>query len=266
MERDVSELQALQRRLGHSLGWIVDTLLLDETNVKDEEQTKTLQNRKRDALESLAYVRDIMKGSVNPSEIEEDRLISEEEGKKRRAKAKQEAEASDNAATAPGPQMPIKDRLAVIPSPPLPAAALPSPSVDSRSKSAGWRSTTDYFATPSASLPRGLSAGKLPSSSLRHVSPPSTSSPSPSILTPNSNNVAMAPWHHTKSSFSSTDSSLTGLPRLPPKSSMTLHPNHGSPRPPLSFSPPVQTPPETTTSRDQPPRRDVSYDPLGAIS
>jgi len=261
MERDVSETRGLQRRLGDSLSWIVDTLLLDGSGVKDEEQAKVLQNRKREALESLAYVRDIMKGTVNPSEIEGDRLISEEEVMKRRVKTQQEKEASDKASsTATLPQISTKDRLAITPTPPQPAAAaVPS---------AGWRSTTDYFA-PSPSLPGRPPSTKLPSSSLRQVTPPSTFF-TPSVLTPNSQSTPMAPWVHTRSSFASSESPLATLPRLPPKSSMTLHPSHGSSRLPSPFPPPAyppaQSPPETNVSRDQPPRRNVPYDPLGAIS
>ena len=79
MEREVAQARAMQRKLGDAVGWIVDTLLLDEGDVKDNPGKKTLHKRKQEALESLAYVRDILKGTV--SDIEEDRLVGEEEGR-----------------------------------------------------------------------------------------------------------------------------------------------------------------------------------------
>ena len=66
-----------QRKLGDAVGWIVDTLLLDEGEIKDDAAKKTLHKRKQEALESLAYVRDILKGTV--VEVEDDRLVGEEE-------------------------------------------------------------------------------------------------------------------------------------------------------------------------------------------
>ena len=79
MEKDVTDMRVLQRRLGESVGWIVDTLLLDENDKQSEDEKKQIQKRKREALESLSYVRDVLQGSVSPSELDEDRLLSEEE-------------------------------------------------------------------------------------------------------------------------------------------------------------------------------------------
>ncbi|THH21112.1 hypothetical protein EW146_g377 [Bondarzewia mesenterica] len=89
MEKGISDMKALQKHLGESVGWIVDTLLLDEGEKASEDQIKNIQARKREALESLAYVRDILLGSV--VDVEEDRLVSEEL-KKRKEKAKLEQE------------------------------------------------------------------------------------------------------------------------------------------------------------------------------
>ena len=88
MEREVSHARATQRKLGDAVGWIVDTLLLDEGELKDDAAKKTLHKRKQEALESLAYVRDILKGTV--VEVEDDRLVGEEEVKRRKEKEKRQ--------------------------------------------------------------------------------------------------------------------------------------------------------------------------------
>ncbi|KAF8894511.1 rab-GTPase-TBC domain-containing protein [Infundibulicybe gibba] len=69
MEREVSQLRMVNKRVGDSLSWIVDVLLQDETDVQDVER---LKKRRREALESLAYIRDVMQS--NATTIEEERL------------------------------------------------------------------------------------------------------------------------------------------------------------------------------------------------
>ncbi|PCH38432.1 RabGAP/TBC [Wolfiporia cocos MD-104 SS10] len=54
MEREVSDLRALQKRLGDSVGWIVDTLLLDDDAEGEIDRAKSIRNRKREAVECLA--------------------------------------------------------------------------------------------------------------------------------------------------------------------------------------------------------------------
>lgn len=73
MEREIFDLRSTNKRLGESLAWIVDTLLQDPGQSSDG---KKLESQKREALESLSYVRDILIGSVK--QIEEERLMSEE--------------------------------------------------------------------------------------------------------------------------------------------------------------------------------------------
>ena len=72
--------------MGDTVGWIVDTLLLDEGDATDDPAKRTVQTRKREALECLAYVRDVLKGTV--TEVEDDRLLGEEEARRRREKEK----------------------------------------------------------------------------------------------------------------------------------------------------------------------------------
>ncbi len=54
MERDMSQVRARDRQIGDSLGWIVDVLLQDE----ETEDKDRLKKEKREAIESLAYIRD----------------------------------------------------------------------------------------------------------------------------------------------------------------------------------------------------------------
>ncbi|OSX64831.1 hypothetical protein POSPLADRAFT_1123881, partial [Postia placenta MAD-698-R-SB12] len=89
VEREAADMRASQRRLGDSVGWIVDTLLLDEESPENEEQLKIIRSRKREALECLAYVRDVLKGSV--TEVEDERLVGEEERKRRQSLQEEEA-------------------------------------------------------------------------------------------------------------------------------------------------------------------------------
>ncbi|KAK2466961.1 hypothetical protein APHAL10511_001219 [Amanita phalloides] len=79
IEREMSQLRSNNKRLGEALGWVVDVMLQDESGVQDLER---LRRRRREALESLAYVRDALMGEV--CELEEDRLFGEEELRRKR--------------------------------------------------------------------------------------------------------------------------------------------------------------------------------------
>jgi hypothetical protein len=57
VEKEMAELKKLQQKIGDSLEWILETL-----SQEDESESAVL--RKRQALESLAYAKDILKGSV----------------------------------------------------------------------------------------------------------------------------------------------------------------------------------------------------------
>ncbi|CAL1703537.1 unnamed protein product [Somion occarium] len=261
MERDVSEMRALQQRLGDSVTWIVDTLLLDESNVKDVEEAKSIKSRKREALESLAYVRDVLKETVSPSELDEERLSSEEQLKAKKAKAvegKQDILPSQG--EVPTHRRPVQHRLPV--SPPLPAPAAAPPVTDPRARPTVHRGSGDYFPpTPVVSGGPSTTFSTKPPLQIPRQMPPPTPVSSAPALTPNANATPVAPWNYTKSSFSS--SPIATLPRIPPKSSTTLR--FGSVRTPMAV-PPLQTPPTVGVSRDQAPRKqNVQHDPLGAI-
>ncbi|KAG2078033.1 RabGAP/TBC [Suillus decipiens] len=81
MERAATELRAQNKRLGESITWILSVLQSKESSeAKDEDAARVLVQQK-EALESLAYVRDILDGEVK--EIDEHRLWGAEEYNKR---------------------------------------------------------------------------------------------------------------------------------------------------------------------------------------
>ncbi|KAG5646643.1 hypothetical protein DXG03_002633 [Asterophora parasitica] len=101
MEREISQMRSTNKRLGDSLGWIVDVLLQDEAESTDLQR---LKKQKQEALESLSYVRDVLMGNVN--EIEEGRLVGDEESLRRRSR---EVTSSHNpiAVVVPPPPPPV---------------------------------------------------------------------------------------------------------------------------------------------------------------
>lgn len=180
MERDISHLRTTNKRLGEALGWIVDVLLQDETEVEDRQR---LQKRKREALESLSYVRDVLNG--NNVEIEEARLLSEEEVLKR--------------SSSKGPIIQPSSPSSSV------TAPLPVPVVDSRQRNA------NLWDHRSRSPPQSPLHTVSPIPTVRGLALPSKAEAS-------SIDTAAPPWNHTRSSFSGSLSSFPAetLPRLPP--------------------------------------------------
>ena len=243
VERDLSELRKVQRKLGDSVEWIVDTLLLDEgdSGTSDKE---SIRKRKQEALESLAYVRDALKGNV--TDLQEERLIGEEERRRRDAKERldQEKEAQRQ-----------RDIEQSAPKPPQPAAAPPSPT---RPQSiATSRSSSAISSAPLATARSPPKFGTIASS---HPS----SLPSPRFPPTPASQKPIAPWNYTRSDFSSNSSPITSLPRIPPPTSTAqwATPPTTPAFPPLSASV-AET--SQSASRDQAPRRGVQQDPLGAL-
>lgn len=68
VEKETAELKKLQQKLGASLEWILEAL-------SQEVETGSTTPRKQQALESLAYAKDVLKGSV--SVIDDARLFGE---------------------------------------------------------------------------------------------------------------------------------------------------------------------------------------------
>lgn len=273
MERDITQLQALQRQLGNSVGWIVDTLLLDEGNQaeKSEEQINPIRERKREALESLSYVRDILKGIVPPGQVEQDRLHSEDELKRRREKAKEaEDKTAANELARRSPELSPPDHIHATLTPPKPAAvSLPPFLAHPSASSAPPRRSQDYF-TIGTSVPRSPpQAAPLAAPAPQNARQKSTS-PTPSmssVLSPNKNGMPLAPWNYTPSTFSSRDSPLANLPRMPSRPSAVASPRQHSA---LRMAPPypgTTSTPQTPSQSDQPPpiARRQQQDPLGVL-
>ncbi|KAI0668489.1 rab-GTPase-TBC domain-containing protein [Trametes maxima] len=254
MEREISQLQSLQRKIGDTVGWVVDTLLLDESEIKDDAERKTVEKRKREALECLSYARDVLKGAV--SEVDDERLVGEEEARRRREKATREREAAE-----------ALSRKHSTPHPPLPAAAIP---IEARPQGIGARRSQDYFMPhPSGTSARSRVPVPTPPTVPAVLPPPLSSIASaPTIPLPTSPTLQSpslsAPWNYTKSSFSSGSSPIATLPRVPPRTSTVL-PRAGPLPPSLRPPPPVAVPsPPEVGSREQKPKA-APYDPLGAI-
>jgi TBC1 domain family protein 5 len=181
MERDISQLKARDKQIGDSLGWIVDVLLQDE---EDTENGERLKKEKREAIESLAYIRDVLISDAVV--LEDDRLVGEEEASRRRARVQRQ----EVAGMAPGPSTPPGISKMVPPA--------PLPVLDSRP-----RATRSHRPLPG----QLISQTQAPSASV-------------SAETQVGSGPALAPWHYTRSNFTggSTLPSAT-LPRPPPPTS-----------------------------------------------
>lgn len=241
MEKEIADLKALQRRLGDSVGWIVDTLLLDDNSgAESQDRTKSIKERKREAVECLSYVRDVLKGTVSASDIEEDRLVGEEELKARKAR---ELERQAAAALA-RPEAHYPSMGLTVPQP---AATAPS----TQSQPTATRRSNDYF-TMGPSFTRAPLKAASPEAAAARVRAPSPT-PTVSVLAPNANAVPLAPWNHSRSAFSPRDS-----PRMPsrPSAVASLRP---TPRPQLSPQPSGDGKP----SPEQAPAK--QQDPLGVL-
>ncbi|EGO20969.1 hypothetical protein SERLADRAFT_475470 [Serpula lacrymans var. lacrymans S7.9] len=183
MEREVSEMRQLNKRLGESVGWIVDVLLQDEDGIEDAQQLSTIQNKKREALESLSYVRDVLNSGV--SNVEEDRLWGADEYKRR--EEKYQAEASENEGREESSQ------LNVPRSAPDPVTLPLSNAADNSRK----------FDNKFASFPRDNrrfspnTSSATPSSTRGFMRPPGfpLSSKTPPNLVPNTS-TSLAPWSY----------------------------------------------------------------------
>ena len=230
VERDATQLRAVQRTLGASVSWIVDTLLLDEDGDQSEERVKKVRESKREALEALAYVRDVLLGGN--TDIDEERLMSEEDYKRRRREQQEKQEQTDTSTEEPRSSF----NKAVIslppisrPAAPIQAASAPRPrAVISHSV---LSSTSSSFDSPRLGAPKGPS--RTSTSTAQDVKP-------------------QAPWNYTRSSFSAPLSGFSAeVPSLAPL-----------PRASTALAPPaaaVQNSPATPT----PPSR--LHDPLGVL-
>jgi TBC1 domain family member 5 len=225
MEREITDLRAMNKKLGKSVGWIVDALLQDESEAKDSQELNSIKTRKREALESLSYVRDVLVG--NADKVDDSLLVGEEELKTRRSR-----EISTKPQELPGAEV---SRPASV------------PVHEGRPKRASAQ-LFSYTRTPSP-------VNRIPSPRL----PPSTTSMPSSYLSHNNPNkpTRLAPWNYTRSDFSAgVTLPAATLPRLPPPTSVNFH------HPSVSTSSARAAP---LPSQNPGPTRETPNDPLGVL-
>ncbi|KAF9451081.1 RabGAP/TBC [Macrolepiota fuliginosa MF-IS2] len=199
MERDISQLRTRDKQIGDSLGWIVDVLLQDE---EETENRQRLKKERREAIESLAYIRDVLISDAMV--LEDDRLVGEEEGLRRKAKIQRQ---ETGTTTTVGPvsggaleSSPPKPESSKIVSPPAPLPVIDSgpKTTGNRRRSQGSMSgmSVSHSHTPPVPADAGAAAGGGPT---------------------------LAPWNYTRSTFSGhTVLPSASLPRPPPPTSRSL--------------------------------------------
>jgi len=230
IERDAAQLRAVQRTLGASVSWIVDTLLLDEDADQSEERTKKVKESKREALEALAYVQDVLLSGG--TDIDEERLMSEEDFKKR-----QRAQQEKQVQTATTEESSFDK--AIISPPPL------------------SRPATQIQAT-NAPRPRTIASHPvLPSSSSSFDSPRLGVSKGPrasalAVVSRGQEAKPQPPWNYTQSNFSSPRGFSAEVPSLAPL------PRASTGSTPTTAAVQGQPPSQTPASR--------LNDPLGVLS
>lgn len=235
--QEISELKARQRLLGDSVGWIVDTLLQDEGDAPDKAKADALKARKRAALESLAYVRDVLQGGV--TKLEDDRLWNDEELQKRRVKK---------------PRQPSRERQPVTN--PLMS---PTPSVAGTSAPPSLRSFRGISTHPTSPVPRGMERLPItPSFTPTHdyaqpLSPGGSFPPTPSVLSPNADGTQLASWRSKRDV-----SPAVPRPLSAPRVAATSPSAHRAPYAPSTFS-------KATSGESRAQRKMVGEDPLGAL-
>ena len=232
VERDAAQLRAVQHTLGASVSWIVDTLLLNEDADESEERAQKVRESKREALEALSYVRDVLlSGSTD---VDEERLMSEEEFKKRRRAQQEKEEQAATLSTRREEPRSSFDK-AVISVPPVlkPATQIQATNAPRP------RTVASHSALPSSNS--SFDSSRLEASKSHRASAFATSP-----------RQSKAPWNYTKSNFSSPQSAFSAeVPSLAPL-----------PRASTALTPPTvvqnsPSGPQTPTSR--------LHDPLGVL-
>jgi len=227
VERDATQLRAVQRTLGASVSWIVDTLLLDEDGDQSEERVKKVRESKREALEALAYVRDVLLSGC--TDIDEERLMSEEDFKRRRRAQQEKREQADTSTEEPRSSF----NKAVISVPPIsrPAAPIQAATAPRPRAVVSHPVPSSSFDSPRLGAPKGSS--RASTSTAKGVKP-------------------QPPWNYTRSNFSSPLSGFSAevpsLAPLPRASTALASPVAGVQNLPATPAPPSRV-----------------HDPLGAL-
>ena len=162
VEKEAAQIRVRDKNLGESLAWIVDALLQDESDNPDTERIKM---KKREALESLSYVRDVL--MTNEMSPDVDRLVGEEEKARRKLLAHKESDAlqaaNASAVVAPPARVPVTDshhqsnvRRIEKPLPPASLPSAPSMSKQGLDTRAPWNYTRSSFGSPASTIPSAL--------------------------------------------------------------------------------------------------------------
>ncbi|KAF9069930.1 rab-GTPase-TBC domain-containing protein [Rhodocollybia butyracea] len=195
LEREMSHLRINNKRLGESLGWVVDTLLQDASSSDDPQR---LKKRKQEALESLSYIRDFLINGF--TEVEDERLYGEEELAKRKLKAKATESNDTMEMPKPAPASVVDTRLRTAvhagsssahptlpqspsksPQPPHPSSSLNPPWSPNSTRLAPWNYTKSNFSQDGSSLP-ATSLPRLPPPTSNTLQRSSTSAYSSPVL------------------------------------------------------------------------------------
>lgn len=183
------------------MNWIVDVLLQDEEGVKEPERLKNIQEKKREALESLSYVRDVLNGGI--TNVEEERLWSEQEFRRRsRELAPQHTRGTSSS-------FPRHDNQLISKPPPA-----------SISEIRGSRQSTALEHKPSFTSSRSLHSH----STVLSASAPASSPPPVSVMRPTKSNVSGS-----RPTAPQTLPQWASLPQRPPPASSTLHSSRATP-------------------------------------
>ncbi|KAF8334135.1 rab-GTPase-TBC domain-containing protein [Cantharellus anzutake] len=161
IEREVAAYSSMNKRLGKALSWVVDTLLQGAEDTPDPLSENSAESAKRrEALECLAYTRDLLNAdqATPASQLDEERLLGETEYhslREERAKAGQYNSLSGkNSEGSTSAQEPLGRRAALT----FPARAAQGVVLDSASKPVSRQVLASYQSnrnsTPTATLTR----------------------------------------------------------------------------------------------------------------
>jgi TBC1 domain family protein 5 len=231
-ERAAAELREQNKRLGESITWIL-SILQPKEDAKGEDAEKVLVQRK-EALESLTYVRDVLGGEIKVP-IDERRLWGAEEYDKRlEGQSKQFQESQEPPASQPRPRS-------------MTTALVPS----------ATSTASEYPPAPPPPPPvRHLSSNASMSGSLR---PPTSPPPLQSSSIPSRTNTTHNRSHSSNSAFHIRPATMLRTPlRLSSSNPFQRTPDAGR-------IPPAAVPERITTDQTPKVRSEVQHDPLGVL-
>lgn len=211
------------------MGWAVDVLLQSKEDdpLSDNSTNTAIIQRKREALECLAYVRDVLNPGKLPKALDEDILVGESEVEKRRveseaAKARAKTKQARDAAEAFTPEKPTSELS--IPGTYPTALAVPEATMHpAASSSHSPTQIASGLPATSSGLPRTYLSSRdfTPVSALPrtpYIPQTSRASLTPKVDHPPSG--PLPPWQSTPSSFDSLSAGST-LRRPPPISNVS---------------------------------------------